>query len=104
MVKHTRPLTRKAYLSDVTDEEWAFLARYLSLVRADAPQRQYGLRAPSGGAVRARDEEAHQMQPYLPYDSPFAAGITPAQEEAVRRYTSDLFTLRLNDYFEGSRA
>jgi transposase len=36
--------TRKPYPSDVTDEEWAFLAPYLALVREDAPQREYDLR------------------------------------------------------------
>ena len=36
--------TRKAYPSDVSDEEWAFVAPYLALVREDAPQRQYDLR------------------------------------------------------------
>src|SRR5918994_3418601 len=36
--------TRKPYPSDVYDEEWAFLAPYLALVREDAPQREYDLR------------------------------------------------------------
>jgi transposase len=36
--------TRKAYPSDVTDEEWAFCAPYLTLMREDAPQRDYPLR------------------------------------------------------------
>src|SRR5215207_8804038 len=36
--------TRKPYPSDVSDEEWAFLAPYLALVREDAPQREYDLR------------------------------------------------------------
>jgi transposase len=30
--------------SDVSDEEWAFLAPYLALVREDAPQLHYDLR------------------------------------------------------------
>jgi transposase len=30
---------RKPYPSDVTDEEWAFVAPYLTLMRPDAPQR-----------------------------------------------------------------
>jgi transposase len=33
------------YPSDVTDEEWAFCAPYLTLMREDAPQREYSLRA-----------------------------------------------------------
>lgn len=35
---------RKAYPSDVSDEEWAFVAPYLALVRADALQREHPLR------------------------------------------------------------
>jgi transposase len=37
-------MTRKPYASDVTDEEWAFVAPYLTLMREDAPQREYELR------------------------------------------------------------
>lgn len=35
---------RKAYPSDVSDEEWAFVAPYLTLMTEDAPQREYPLR------------------------------------------------------------
>jgi transposase len=35
---------RKPYPSDVSDEEWAFVAPYLTLVREDAPQRAHDLR------------------------------------------------------------
>jgi transposase len=35
---------RKPYPSDVSDEEWAFVAPYLALIREDAPQRTYDLR------------------------------------------------------------
>lgn len=35
---------RKAYGSDVSDAEWAFLLPYLSLMREDAPQREYPTR------------------------------------------------------------
>lgn len=37
-------MNRKPYPSDVSDEEWAFVAPYLTLMREDAPQRQYSLR------------------------------------------------------------
>lgn len=30
--------------SDVTDDEWAFIAPYLTLMRDDAPQRDHDLR------------------------------------------------------------
>lgn len=36
---------RGGYPSDVTDEEWAFCAPYLTLMREDAPQREHSLRA-----------------------------------------------------------
>ena len=36
--------TRQPYPTDVGDEEWAFVAPYLTLMREDAPQRRYPLR------------------------------------------------------------
>ncbi len=36
--------TRKPYPSDVTDEEWAFVAPYLTLMDETAPQRRHSLR------------------------------------------------------------
>ncbi|HEX3053051.1 MAG TPA: IS5 family transposase [Aggregatilineaceae bacterium] len=35
---------RKAYPSDVGDDEWAFVAPYLTLMTEDAPQREHSLR------------------------------------------------------------
>jgi transposase len=35
---------RKPYPSDVSDEEWAFCAPYLTLMKEDAPQRDHSLR------------------------------------------------------------
>ena len=37
-------MTRQNYLSDVSDDEWAFVASYLTLMREDAPQREHPLR------------------------------------------------------------
>jgi transposase len=37
-------IERGNYPSDVSDEEWAFAAPYLCLMREDAPQREYPLR------------------------------------------------------------
>lgn len=37
-------MDRKAYPSDVSDDEWAFVAMYLTLMREDAPQRAHSLR------------------------------------------------------------
>ena len=36
-------MDRKAYPSDVSDEEWAFVVSYLTLIREDAPQRDDSL-------------------------------------------------------------
>jgi transposase len=37
-------MERKAYPSDVSDEEWALVASYLTLMTEDAPQRDFSLR------------------------------------------------------------
>jgi transposase len=37
-------MERKAYPSDVSDDEWAFAAPYLTLMSEDAPQRDHSLR------------------------------------------------------------
>lgn len=36
-------MARKPYPSDVTDDEWSFVAPYLTLIREDAPQREHDL-------------------------------------------------------------
>jgi transposase len=35
---------RSGYISDVSDEEWAFCQPYLTLMKEEAPQREYSLR------------------------------------------------------------
>lgn len=60
--------TRKPYPSDVSDEEWAFVAPYLALVREDAPQRDHDLREVFNGlrwVVRTGSPWR-----YLPHDLP----------------------------------
>ena len=37
-------MTRKPYISDVSDDEWAFVAPYLTLMTEDAPQGGHSLR------------------------------------------------------------
>src|SRR4051812_13580166 len=59
---------RKPYPSDVSDEEWAFVAPYLALVREDAPQRAHDLREVSNGlrwVVRTGSPWR-----YMPHDLP----------------------------------
>lgn len=60
--------TIRTYPSDVKDDEWAFAAPYLALMREDAPQRQYPLRA----LFNALRYLAHTGCPwrYLPHDLP----------------------------------
>ena len=58
-------MNRKAYPSDVSDEEWAFIALYLRLMKEDAPQREHSLREVFNGArwiVRAG--AAWRMMPH----------------------------------------
>jgi transposase len=45
----------------VSDEEWAFIAPYLTLMREDAPQREYPLREVFNGLryVVLRGKGAH---------------------------------------------
>lgn len=42
-------MERKAYPSDVTDDEWAFVAPYLTLMTEEAPQRDHSLREALNG-------------------------------------------------------
>src|SRR4051794_39144606 len=60
--------TRKAYPSDVSDEEWAFVAPYLALVKEDAPQRDHDLREVFNGLRWiVRTGSAWR---YMPHDLP----------------------------------
>ena len=57
-------MARKPYPTDVTDEKWAFVAPYLTLMREDAPQREHSLREVFN-ALRyvVRAGEAWRMMP-----------------------------------------
>jgi transposase len=58
-------IDRKAYPSDVSDEEWAFVAPYLALVREDAPQREHPLREVFNGLRwLARAGASWRMMPH----------------------------------------
>jgi transposase len=37
-------MSRKPYPTDVSDEEWAFVAPYLTLMTQEAPQHEHSLR------------------------------------------------------------
>lgn len=61
-------LTRKPYPSDVSDEEWAFIEPFLTLIRPDAPQREHDLREVYNG-VRYVMRTGCAWR-YLPHDLP----------------------------------
>jgi len=57
-------MDRKTYPSDVSDEEWAFAAPYLTLMTEDAPQRDYPLREVFNGLrYIVRSGAAWRMMP-----------------------------------------
>ena len=60
--------TRARYPSDVSDEEWAFVEPFLTLIRADSPQREYDLREVYNG-VRYVIRTGCPWR-YLPHDLP----------------------------------
>ena len=61
--------TRKPYPSDVSDEEWAFLAPYLTLVQEDAPQRNHELREVFNRLMRWSVRSGSAWR-YMPHDLP----------------------------------
>jgi transposase len=84
----SQALPRKAYPTDVSEDEWAFATPYLTLMSEDAPQRHHDLRE----VFNALCWVAHTGAPwrYLPGDLPpwpvacrfrseaFVAGEKPA--------------------------
>jgi transposase len=72
--------TRKSYPSDVTDDEWAFVAPYLTLLREDAGQRDYALRDVFD-ALRWVVKTGAQWR-FLPHDFP----PWPAVYQQARRW------------------
>lgn len=58
-------MERKAYPSDVSDEEWAFAAPYLTLMTEEAPQREHSLREVFNGLrYIARSGAAWRLMPH----------------------------------------
>lgn len=60
--------SRTAYPSDVSDEEWAFVARYLVLLSEDAGQRRHALREVFNGLRYLVRTGAHWRM--MPHDLP----------------------------------
>jgi transposase len=61
-------MNRKPYPSDVRDDEWAFVAPYLTLMRPDAPQRVHDLRDVFNGVRYVVRTGVHWRM--LPHDLP----------------------------------
>lgn len=67
-------MTRKPYLTDVSDEEWVFVTPYLTLMSEDAPQREHSLREVFNGLrwmVRAGSSwrlMSHDLPPWYTVD------------------------------------
>ena len=88
-------MARKPYPSDVTDEEWAFAAPYLTLMREDAPQREHTLREVFNGLrYFVRGGQAWRMLPndLPPWDVVYGqtrrwmdAGVFDAMTQDLRR-------------------
>ncbi len=69
-------IPRTPYPTDVADDEWAFLAPSLALMREDAPQRLHPLRELFNG-LRFIARTGLQWR-YLPHDIvPLACGLRP---------------------------
>ena len=71
---------RRAYLTDVSDEEWAFVLPYLLLSREDNASRQHDLRA-LFDAVRYIVKTGHQWR-LMPHDLP----PRPAAYQQMQRW------------------
>jgi transposase len=52
-------MSRKPYPTDVSDEEWGFVAASLTLMSEDAPQREHSLREVFNGCDTLREAEEH---------------------------------------------
>src|SRR5712692_545613 len=88
-------MERQIYPSDVSAIEWAFVAPYLTLMREDAPQRDYSLREVFNGLrYFVRSGEAWRMMPhdlppwYTVYQQTkrwLAAGVFQAMVDDLRR-------------------
>jgi transposase len=60
--------TRKPYPSDISDDEWAFVMPYLTLLAEDVSQRKYPLRAVFNGQRYSVKTGAHWRM--MPHDVP----------------------------------
>ncbi len=83
---------RKPYDSDVSDEEWAYLAPYLTLMREDAPQRKHPLRDLFNG-LRYIARTGLQWR-FMPHDLP---PWTAVYQQTRRWLDADVFAAIIAD-------
>ncbi len=83
---------RQPYPSDVTDEEWAFVAPYLTLLRPDAPQRTHDLREVSN-ALRWLVRTGAQWR-MLPHEFPPWAAV---YQQTQRWLAAGVFETMVHD-------
>jgi transposase len=84
--------TRKPYPSDVSDDEWAFIAPYLALVREGSPQRVHDLREVFN-ALRYIVKTGGQWR-FLPNDFPPWAAV---YQQARRWVAAKVFEQAADD-------
>ena len=85
-------MARKPYPSDVTDDEWSFVAPYLTLMREDAPQREHDLREVFNGlrwVVRTGSPWR-----YMPHDFPPWEAV---YQQSQRWLAADVFASMVHD-------
>ena len=88
-------MARKPYPSDVTDEEWDFVAPYLTLMKPDAPQREHDLREVFNAMrwiVRTGSPWRYMPNDLPPWEAVYqqsqrwvAAGVFEAMTQDLRR-------------------
>ena len=79
--------SRKPCPSDVSDEEWAFVAPYLALVREDAPQREHDLREVLNGLSGSIVEDRVCLALHTPRPASVGGGL-PANAAVARKRVS----------------
>ena len=84
--------TRRPYVSDVSDEEWAFVAPYLTLMTEAAPQRRHDLREVFNG-LRYIVKTGMQWR-LMPHDLPPWAAV---HQQARRWLAAGCFEAIVHD-------
>src|SRR5215475_13081567 len=85
-------MERKAYPSDISDEEWALVAPYLTLMTEDAPQREYPLREVFNG-LRYIVRTGAQWR-WMPHDLRAVLRIADGRKEGPTAAIIDSRTLQ----------